>query len=65
MVFMYLFSAIDDQLEDEDYALIAENTGIQIQRVGCYAHFQCDSSLVDADIFPLFLIEKVSACPRT
>ena len=23
----------DDQLDDEDYALIAENTGIQLQRV--------------------------------
>ena len=26
----------DDQLDDEDYALIAENTGIQLQRVHVY-----------------------------
>ena len=32
----FLTAFEDDQLDDEDYALIAENTGIQLQRVRAY-----------------------------
>ena len=35
LIGFWLLGMIDDRLEDEDFDLIAENTGIQLQRV-CY-----------------------------
>lgn len=37
-LFRLLIAFEDDQLDDEDYALIAENTGIQLQRVHTWIH---------------------------